>query len=527
MYKLLIADDEPLVQVGIRSMLDWKTLNIEICGIASNGQTAFSMIENTMPDIVITDIKMPIMSGLELAKKCRECYEDNAPAFIILTSYEDFSYAKEAVSCQVADYLVKIDLTPELLLGSVKKILQKLEKENRKKITVPSSLNYIHDNFFIRLLHNLHINREQFQIQAKELKIDFSYKGYVCCYCELFSSMAMNLNSEQLLSQLHIAFQMARELFSKYHPCHTLMLDLKHFALIFCYDDELSDWKSEILHILSAVSASLNNYYSVSLHTGIGILANDPMGISESYQYSRDAFSNTTSEKAFVLFDDCTAQDNYKKSFNISVFKASLVRAYEEQDADLLEQTLQQIITLFHSHPGNHLQAMDCASNILYLSISLLPDGEELVSSFFSEHPDGYCSLYKMTSTHQIIDWLSHFCSCLTGHFRLQRSESRKPIVFQVKNYIRDHITEHLSLSEVAEIFNISPNYLSQLFKKYNDMGYNDYVTQCKIDEARKLLKTGDYKIYEIAELLGFESAFYFSKVFKKVVGVPPTEYRD
>lgn len=105
------------------------------------------------------------------------------------------------------------------------------------------------------------------------------------------------------------------------------------------------------------------------------------------------------------------------------------------------------------------------------------------------------------------------------------KKESRKPIVSNVKRYIREHVEEHLSLNEVAAVFGISPNYLSQLFKKYNDTGYNDYVTQCKIDEARKLLGSGSYKVYEVAERLGFESAFYFSKVFKKVVGVPPTEY--
>lgn len=90
MYQLLIVDDEPLVQAGIRSMLNWNEMNIEICGTAMNGQAALKIIEEKSTDIVITDIKMPVMNGLELAKTCRERYGDNCPYFIILTSYEDF-----------------------------------------------------------------------------------------------------------------------------------------------------------------------------------------------------------------------------------------------------------------------------------------------------------------------------------------------------------------------------------------------------------------------------------------------------
>lgn len=92
MYQLLIVDDEPLVQAGIRSMLNWNELNIEICGTAMNGQAALRIIEEKSPEIVITDIKMPVMSGLDLAKVCRERYGENCPYFIILTGYEDFRW---------------------------------------------------------------------------------------------------------------------------------------------------------------------------------------------------------------------------------------------------------------------------------------------------------------------------------------------------------------------------------------------------------------------------------------------------
>lgn len=527
MYKLLIADDEPLVQVGINSMLPWNNMNIEISGIASNGQAALSMIEENMPDIVITDIKMPIMSGLELAKICKERYEDDGPAFIILTSYEDFSLAREALSCQVSDYLVKIDLTPDMLRESVEKIIQRLERDSKKTISISSSfsMTYYYDKFFISLLHNLFENRAQFDLHKQELQLKFDSMGYICCYCEIIANLSGGLTAEHQLNLFHTAFQMSKELFAKYKTCYAVTLDLRHFAIIFCYTQDSEDYTAGLNRIIGSVNTTLHNYYSVSLHTGIGTFVTDPLAIAESYQYSRDAFSNTDNDYPTIFFDDCIKQKNYKKSFNFSIFKDALARAYEEYDATLLSDTMTEIITLFKQHPGNYIQAMDCASNILYLSISLLQNGEETVSALFSESADSYRTLYKMTTTEQIVNWLIYFRDSLCTHFNEHRKEVRKPIVSQVRSYIKEHVTERLSLNEVAAVFGISPNYLSQLFKKYNDIGYNDFVTQCKIDEAKKLLGNGDYKVYEAAEMLGFESAFYFSKVFKKVVGVPPTEY--
>ena len=108
MYKLLIVDDEPLVQVGLKSMLDWESLQIEICGIAGNGSEAFDLIEQHRPHLVIADIRMPVMSGLELIRKCSEEIGE-LPVFIMLTSYEEFDYAREALRYRVAEYLVKLE----------------------------------------------------------------------------------------------------------------------------------------------------------------------------------------------------------------------------------------------------------------------------------------------------------------------------------------------------------------------------------------------------------------------------------
>lgn len=96
-----------------------------------------------------------------------------------------------------------------------------------------------------------------------------------------------------------------------------------------------------------------------------------------------------------------------------------------------------------------------------------------------------------------------------------------------MKKYIKSHLSDKLSLNDVAALYGISPNYLSSLFKKYNNCGFSEYITECKIAQAKKMMNEENRKIYEIADMLGFESAFYFSKVFKKLEGISPSEYMN
>lgn len=526
MYKILIVDDEPLVQVGIKSMLNRPELNIEVIGTATNGQIALNMIQENAPDIVITDIKMPVMSGLELIRECRKRYGNEHPHFIILTSYEDFHMVKEAITYQVTDYLVKLELTPQTLSDAIQRAMEQI---NRTRKTVLAPMNHVypfHDKFFIRLLNNLFESEEQFSLQSKELNLSFRYQGYVCCYGEMSCNQAEHLPMERQLALFSTSMQMLQELSTKYCPCHSLSLDTRHFALIFCFRDVYADsWTDTLKDVLQNIFETIKNYYNVLFRCGIGNYVDNPLSICDSYQYSRQAFQNTDLSKPLLYFEDCISPGSRGNSFNISLFKADLIKAFEEYDPETLNHTFQSLCELFLAHPNRHVQALDCACNILFLAISLLPDGEKIVSDFFEDNPDGYRCVYKLSNVEQIVNWLNLFEQKLCALFEAHRRDYKNHIVANVKKYILAHVTQHLSLNEVAAVFGISPNYLSQLFGKYNDVGFSEYVNTCKINEGKRLLDEGNFKVYEVAEMLGFESSFYFSKVFKKVEGISPTEY--
>ena len=534
MYKLLIVDDEPLVQVGLKSMLNWDQFQIEICGIVGNGQEAFHFIMEQKPHIVIADIRMPVMSGLDLLKKCREEII-NFPVFIILTSYEDFEYAREALRYQVSDYLVKLELTQDTLIAALRKAISQVEeilKQNHisSNVEQPSTFNIqtLKDRFFIRLINNLFENEEECLSQAKELNISFSSRFYGVSQLKIEPLNTAPMSSSQQITLYNSTLQMFHKIMSKYVPCQIISLDTRYWAAIFSFpNSSVNDCLQLLYNAFTETNEMLHNYYNVCVLSATGQILEQPLHLSSSYRDAKQLSSKLSIHEPLLFFDKLQKHLTLRNVFDMTLFRKLLRKAFDEFDEEALHSVFCSIFEVFYSNHPPYTQVMDAASNILYLTLTLLNKGEEFAKEIFSDEPDGYCSLYRQTSTTQILAWMNKLDNGLCQIFKKQKKNYKNHIVVNVKKYIDSHINEHLTLQRVASTFSISPNYLSQLFKKYNDIGFNEYITQMKVEKAKYLLRQEHPKVYEIAEQLGFESAFYFSKVFKKTTGISPKDYQN
>lgn len=530
MTKLLIVDDEPLIQIGIKSMLPWASHGIEICGTAANGRQAFNLIETYSPEIVITDIKMPIMDGLELAKLCKERF-GTFPLFIILTSHEEIHLLKEAIKYDIIDYLIKLELTEETLLASIQKALKIIE-DNRHHLPSPlanSQINTFYDKFFISLLHNLFESEEHFKDTARTLGLDFSAENYSVTYCSILN-VDTTLSDNQLLNIYSSTIHMLQEILPKYLPCYISSLDMKYLSIIFCLSDvQTQQYKIKIKNALESAFSMIHKYFNVVIHASIGRNVTSPLKIVESYQDARQIYPYLNENLPILFFEDYSIpRENFtSNTFNMGLFKEDIKKAFEEYDATTLQGTLTSIIELFKGRPTKYLQAIDAASNILYLSLSLLQDGESILSEIFKETEAGYRSLYRQRNLNEVLTWLETLRDGLYHYLNSHQKNYKNRLVTQVKKYIDEHIEEKLTLSDIASEFGITPNYLSLLFKKHAEVGFSEYIAQKKIACAKTLMESGNLKVYEIADKLGFDSAFYFSKVFKKVEGCSPRDYKQ
>lgn len=535
LIKLLIADDEPLVQIGLNSMLDWGSLGIEVCGLASNGDAAYELIQEHRPEIVITDIQMPCSSGLDLVKRCRNEFGD-LPTFIFLTSHENFNYAKEAISYQVVDYLIKIDLSPDTLTEAVNRALDRvntiLAKRKPVQVTSIPDIQLLQERFFIRVLNNLFENEEQLLTQAEELKITFRDPAYAVGQLEILPPQSVNEteggSQPPLLKLYKSSLHMFQELMSKHLSCRIIALDMRHLAAIFCIDEaHREDWRTQLTDSFNQVSEMLFNYYSVRITAGIGRLVESPLELSVSYNDSRQITGSITAKTPILFWDSMPNSTRLRNVFNLSLFRNEIGQAFEAMDVEALHSVFSSITELLSADHVQYSQALDAASSILHFTVTLLPEGTELASSIFQDEPDNYCCLYSRKTVSAVLDWLKKLEDGLCAKLPEYKSSHKNYLVENAKRYVKDHLNERIVLQDIADAFSVSPNYLSQLFKKFENIGISEYISNMKIQKSQELLRDGNLKIYEVADILGFESAFYFSKVFKKVTGISPKDFRN
>jgi len=417
MIRLLIADDEPLVCVGLQSMLRWDDFGIEIAGTARNGQQAAEMIDELRPDIVITDIKMPLKTGLELASECSRKY-GRIPLFIILTSYEEFNFVRQALEFQAVDYLIKLELSSESLALSVKKAVDILE-ELRGPRPAAAGINQIQglrEKFFLKLFNGLFDDRKIFAAQMEELNLRLTGSALIVLNTEIEVPVHIRANREKTGILYTSTIQMVLEKLEKLFPCYYVVTDSRHFSVVFYFPhDDLGSRQDSLEKELRKTINMVYNYFNINIRMAVGFPVDDPFCLDESYLAAQQAFQDTSSEKP--------------------------------------------------------------------------------------------------------LEFLRHRFESGT------RINYKQHVVSNVQEYIRNNLDKRLSLNDLAALFNMSPNYLSQLFTKYARQSFVDYVTAERIGAAREMIIKGTGPIYDIAEKLGFKSAFYFSKVFKKVEGVSPRDF--
>lgn len=235
MLRILLVDDEPLVLIGLQGMLEWEKLGYTVCGTARNGKLALELIEREKPDIVIADVKMPVMDGLTLARTCRE--RNALPAFIMLTSFEEFDYIKQAMGAGVVDYLVKLDLTPENLQTALAKAAEKVKKERAllgelsAQENLAESVRSYQERFFVRLYAGLFPDEAALEQPLQHMELNLASDAYLVASCEIIANTALTP-----AQQLKLSFSCGRMLettLQNYLPCYVTGADAMRCNVLF------------------------------------------------------------------------------------------------------------------------------------------------------------------------------------------------------------------------------------------------------------------------------------------------------
>ncbi|TXC89844.1 response regulator transcription factor [Metabacillus litoralis] len=505
--RILIVDDEQLIRQGIKHYLQWEQEGFQIIGEASNGQEALEMVERTNPHIILTDIVMPIMDGEELTRIVKAQYPNIE--VIILSSYGEFDYVRSTFQSGAVDYILKPKLDAENLLNVLTTVASRISSLQASKEETNLSLNIGH--IIDKFLSGFETEYDA-QLIRKAFPVD--------CFCLLVVdtrslSFSNNLSDSDSLKKRiknKIEIMMGDTVFQPYTSeknVSVFLVNLEEKDLIGCLTlaDELLKEDSEVAILITDsfkdFSQIGNKYNSVIKkmlqyrfyfpEAKLLTEKNQPKEVPPVASFNLDKFTNDFKHERF------DAAFNYLND-HIKALSGGFT-------TDIFE---------FKSFFGNII------FNITILLSNMDYDVEELENAKFTL----FNSIDEATSASAVVEQLEQFIEKAKKSILAKGNQSGGSNIKMILEYVEDHYAEPLNLTGVANHFHFNPSYLSSYFTSHNGEGFNEYLNRIRIEEAAKLLNRESTPISEISGIVGYSDHSYFCKVFKKLKGVSPSQYR-
>ncbi len=533
MLKVFLVEDEFVVREGIKNNIDWSGHGYDFCGEAGDGEVAYSMIQKLKPDIVITDIKMPFMDGLTLSHMIKS--EFPWIEIIILTGYEDFQFAREAIKIGVSCYLLK-PVNGESIMKEVDALSEKIREKKAEREAAQRYEEEMRErteldkrDFFNTLIKG-GASASDLIAEAKKLSIDISALRYNIMLLKIWSDKHdIGEFSNSVLRVEETVRAIADELGAVFFD-----FTVEGTALLFKGDDD-KDIKRKIDRAVAKMKDLFSGYKHIRYFGAIGQTVGRITEIHTSFDWASRAYAHLylTSENAFLVgsAEGLRPETNVDipseidpKHIDRRLMKRFLRGGEVSEITFFLEEYLNNIGD--HALRSKMLRqyiAMDvyfCVADFVENELGLSKEEIEQKISF----PDGEVLLDE-NKTH---DYLSEILGTALD-LREDHSLGRyHDVMKDAIAYISEHYSdEDLSLNTLAAQVNFSPNHLSSIFKQETGQPFIKYLTDYRMNMAKELLRRSSKKSNEIGIMVGYKDPHYFSYLFKKTQGVTPTQYRS
>ena len=516
-YRIMIVEDEPDIAEGLKYLIERMGYSYFVTGIFYNGQDGVNQVVQQKPDIIITDIRMPGMDGLEMIQKIQNVMQNCN--FIVLSGYADFAYAREALRLGVQDYLTKPVDEEELyrvLRQTCEKIKKRKERENRLECLEGNVKRYSEDisKFRIRdllLLSNRPEDRLEREMEA--VGIDSNGDQYVCLLLEEKETIWTEEICKQVESELKKK--------SKIKVCIAVLMNDKKIAAFVGFDVRETD------KILQQMTSILSDFLH-SASCGIGRIYQKTGQLGRSYEEAQCAlnYKLVNGLGSVILYEEINKipDKTVRMSSNDMRELELAIAAMDKVNCEKIIRRMFQKIAESEKMSIKDLQIFTVS--LILCGIRQMPSLQYQLNEFLGRNILSLENVSKFQSIEQMQNWI---INVLFGMFDLKLKEKmleKKDVIEEIREYITKNFDKEISLKDISERFFINPSYFSQAFKKKTGETYQNYVTNLRIARAKKLLEETDLKVYEVSEMVGYPDTKHFSRVFEKVAGMKPTEYK-
>lgn len=554
MYRVVIADDEKIIRMGLRSIIDWEAQGFTIVSEASNGSEVLRAIEDYAPDVTLIDIRMPRISGLDAIKTARE--SGFSGRFIVLSGYSDFEYAQTAINYNVTSYLTKPVDTDKLIevLARIKDELDAEEEARQSK-----------DDFMSKarkqLLRGLLTGELKLSDNEKN-DLNLNHRSYQVIFCEKYSLNAAD-QSYNLSDLLRVTNQNETEienisldgrnviLLKGDHPIEKLNLMIDKFSgelppeknspldsiFIACGSvvseaDEISRSYNEALEMLLHRFFSDKNQhtmlYSDYHHTGdddnVAESTIDTDNIKTAPVDSNDTTAANSDNTAQDISSSLSPADKqHLREEKINEYSTLLVNNIQVFNRNKIAETLKKLQDELYSAPLSIRDEKDLLVDI-YLKI------KEKLMVLFSQTEIPFMANSEAISFIMNSHYLHEIVLFLTEQFDMVMTSigysSRDSIIDDVIYYIEHNYQSNITLENIAPLFGYNSSYLGKIFSKKLGTNFNSYLDNVRVDHAKEILLGTKIQVYKVAEMVGYKNVDYFHIKFKKNTGISPAEYR-
>jgi Response regulator containing CheY-like receiver domain and AraC-type DNA-binding domain len=529
MIKVLVVDDELLVRITLRTLLDWEKNGYCICGECSDGEQAMNVIPKLHPNIVITDVKMEHVNGDELVRFIDKNYPEICT--VVISSYDDYQYVRDTLKHNAVDYLIKNDLTADVLLESLKRAGEKLNLglDNKKN---ESDRKAIQKQFVFQLLSGLyHEKEEQLRYKMKLIRLEMGtlqVLPILVSFGRIDEKSIENHMQEKLMIDLSTC-TMLEHIIMENHQGLAVSIEDNLILMLISFDGVVSQKmiNEEVQRLVQRSDFCLEKYLKQK--------ANFHLGRISSLQEIDQSYLELCEKRKRMFLEEeeygsrTGAAKEYNNGQGISLQdEQCILLAFKNKEEEKLQSVLNKIFEVIRKEEIPRSGCTQLFNDLIILSFSIC-----------KKYGIEYKNIYdKSAGIMEYVSSIERFKDCkafMLGLYGtildiIRKRETDKSYSKQVRNaiaYVHNHFQLAISLGETAEALNMNSSYLSKLFKEEVGAGFVEYLNEVRLSHAKELMDHKNMKLKDLIEQSGFYSYQYFFSLFKKKYNMTPKEYME
>lgn len=545
MYRLLIVEDEDIICRGLKEKIPWQEIGFVVVGEANDGDMACLMSQDLIPDAILTDIKMPVMDGIAFIQNLREMSSD--AEVVVFTGYDDFEYARKCIAFGVAEYLLK-PIQNDVIISTFLRLKKKLDTRNNKV----SEFDHIKEKTMLLLpLAKEKILQDILENRTNQDDIDRLFSILDIPY-EQISIFGVGLFHIEQQFEQGMPEDCDRDCLSQIIEDVSIQFTSYRLIDILCPNESglvVAIWNTQLINdadegraICTAICDRMIRLSSIDgqivISVGIGMFLKDIHELNRSYRQAKIALM----QKFYIGLGKVVCYSDLHENVRLGCGHFIEKNVYESKltgkivDAIMAGETLSiekyiwqycYVYLKINRYHSEHL-VMRVIELILKLSGTIEEQGISFQSVYDGEIDQEVKYLVEEKTINHLHDWLLVIAHRISSHLVCKENiNSIDHMIEVVKQYIHKNYQQRISNKELCSMAMASPSYFSNMFKQKTGYALLEYVIMVRIQKAKELLARSDNKVYEVASIVGYDDYRHFSKQFKKMEHMSPSEFRD